>query len=823
MAERTGGGVGGAGDAVAVAVPLRPPTEVEDLDDDLLAGPPWSRHPADGARVLLAVVVLALTVALAQRHTADARSVAADVVTLVDQLPRWVRDLLLGITQILALVVPAGLVLVIYRRTRLLITAFGAAAVAAALMAQLQTQLDLTIPNQVLQGVERPSWIMGGAFPSGAYIAGLTAALVVVGPVLSRGWRRVAAVGLGFAIASRVITAVAVPLNLAVTVALGALIGSGALLLLGSPRRTASRREVLAALRTAGFPAEAIHAVDVGATHARTFEASTADGRTAFVKLLGRDERDADVLARLLRQLRVKDLDDTHSGWSPGDLVAHEAYTALLAAGPGVRTPAVYAAGTTSGGDGVVALELVTGTPLDQLDDDLVTDDLLDVVWDQVRILHEQGISHGWLTAAHFVVDVAAESGPSVRLIDLRWATHQADALQKGADLATLITSLALVVGAERSVAAASRAFGPDDLADALPMVQPLALPDDLRDRISGQSHLLPAVRDRLQAAAGDITYELADIERIGWSQVLSLVGGFVLLWAVLSFATHWSTISAHLRDVSLWALPGLVVLATVPYVAGAGTLTAVSPVRLPFGPTVELMFAQSFLNRFTPANAGGMALRVRYLQKRGVGLGAAGTGVALTSVASAICQVVVLVTYAVWAGSTSHGLRFKLPRADTVAVALLAVGLAAGLVWFTPWGRHLVTSRVATTLKEVWTTLRDLARQPGRFVALFVTTIVAKLAMIAAFSQSARAVGIHVSYPRLGLLYITASTVGSAAPTPGGVGAVEAALTAALTGVGVPPATALSAVFLFRLITFWLPVPFGWAAFQRSQKTILA
>ena len=80
----------------------------------------------------------------------------------------------------------------------------------------------------------------------------------------------------------------------------------------------------------------------------------------------------------------------------------------------------------------------------------------------------------------------------------------------------------------------------------------------------------------------------------------------------------------------------------------------------------------------------------------------------------------------------------------------------------------------------------------------------------------------VTISYPRLGLLYLTASSVASAAPTPGGLGAVEAALTAALTGVGVPPADALSAVFLFRLMTFWLPVPFGWLAFQRLQKAIL-
>ncbi len=92
---------------------------------------------------------------------------------------------------------------------------------------------------------------------------------------------------------------------------------------------------------------------------------------------------------------------------------------------------------------------------------------------------------------------------------------------------------------------------------------------------------------------------------------------------------------------------------------------------------------------------------------------------------------------------------------------------------------------------------------------------------MILAFTESSRAVDISISFPRLGLLYMTASSLAAAAPTPGSVGAVEAALTAALTGVGVPLPQALSAVFLFRLVTYWLPVPFGWWSLRRLRQTI--
>lgn len=788
-------------------------------DDDLLSGPYWSRHPADVARTLLAALVLALTVTLAVRRPADSRSFAVDVVELVNDLPSWVRDAILGSCQLLAVVVPIIILLVVRRRPRLLLTTIAAAAVAAVLMAVTRQWLDDAVPSRVLLLAERPSWITDAGFPTSAYIAGLTAALVVISPVLARGWRRLAAAGLALALFSRVITAVAALLNLGVTVALGALVGSATLALFGSPRRSASRRAVLDGLAAAGFPAERIDPVDVGARNARTFTTITRSGREAFVKLLGRDERDADLLARLIRQLRVKDLDDERPGWTPAHLAEHEAYSALLAARSGVSVAPVVAAGTTVGGDGLVALEQVEGVGLDELPLEAVTDDLLDEVWRQVSLLHRQGLAHGWLTADHLLVDDG-----TVTLLDLRWARHQAAPERLAADVATLVTSLALVVGAERSVAAAARALGTADLAAALPLVQPLVMPAELRKAVKDQKHVLPAVRDRLQEEAGDVDYQLADVARVGKAQLLTLLGGVVMGYVLLAFISSWSDISANLRAVAPWVYVVLTFLASIPYVTGAGTLMAVSPAPLPFVEVVKLMFAQSFLNRFTPANAGGMALRVRYLQKHGVDLGGAAAGVGLTSVASGITQVVVIITFFVWSGSSTSGraLNFDIPKVNAIAWVVGIVSILGGLIWFTPWGRRVIGERLVTTARQVWTTLKGIAGEPGRFVVLFGTCTISKFATITAFTVSCRAMDVTIAYPRLGLLYLTASSVASAAPTPGGLGAVEAALTAALTGVGVPPADALSAVFLFRLMTFWLPVPFGWLAFQRLQKAIL-
>ncbi len=69
-------------------------------------------------------------------------------------------------------------------------------------------------------------------------------------------------------------------------------------------------------------------------------------------------------------------------------------------------------------------------------------------------------------------------------------------------------------------------------------------------------------------------------------------------------------------------------------------------------------------------------------------------------------------------------------------------------------------------------------------------------------------------------LARLAGAAVSTAAPTPGGIGATEAALVAGYTAVGVDASTAFAAVLLFRLVTFWLPILPGWLALVHLQRT---
>jgi uncharacterized protein (TIRG00374 family) len=75
------------------------------------------------------------------------------------------------------------------------------------------------------------------------------------------------------------------------------------------------------------------------------------------------------------------------------------------------------------------------------------------------------------------------------------------------------------------------------------------------------------------------------------------------------------------------------------------------------------------------------------------------------------------------------------------------------------------------------------------------------------------------MNYAAVALVYLAGSTLGQAAPTPGGLGAVEAAYIAGLTLAGIDSSVAVSATLLFRLLTFWLPTVPGYWCFNWLQR----
>jgi uncharacterized membrane protein YbhN (UPF0104 family) len=264
------------------------------------------------------------------------------------------------------------------------------------------------------------------------------------------------------------------------------------------------------------------------------------------------------------------------------------------------------------------------------------------------------------------------------------------------------------------------------------------------------------------------------------------------------------------------WQWIPLVLLASaLTYVAAAVSLTGYVRERLSFARTVLTQLAASFAGFVTPPAVGGLALNVRYLQRAGVPTTGIAASLGLSQVINAASHVVLLVAFvAVTGASTSY--RFAVPG---WAFGLLAVAAVLVLVTLTvPPARHWLSARLLPPLRQGAARLVDLVTSPIKMAEGLLGALGLNVFYIAALWFSMHAFNGSLAFSVVAVVYLTGAVIGSVAPTPGGLGAIEVALSTGLAAGGMPGTAAVSAVLLFRVATFWLPVPLGWIALRYLQ-----
>ena len=769
------------------------------------------RHPSDVARLVFSLVALGFLLLLALLQGDELANVSVDILTLVDGLPAALVNGSVGVVQLLATLMPIVAVFALFRSRHWQLTVLMvlASVIAAAAMSLLTGLVEESVPLDQLGFDQVNSWFIGSQYPSATYLAMLTAWLVTASPWMTRSWRRTGWVFIVFVMSARILSSTEVPIRNLMMVAVGAAAGSLALVIFGAPRRTVDIESVRAALGRAGLEVDDIRS-QADRRRTPTFIATATSGGHWFVKVLGRDQRDSDVLLRLWRSLTVKGVGGGVPA-SPRRAVDHEAL-AMGLIGAVAPTPAPVAVLGTTDEAVVLASTFAEGLRLSDQPD--VTDEVLRELWGHVARLQHRRLAHGSLDSTNVMVD-----GEHITLVDLSAANVDAGDDTLGADVAELLASLALLVGVDRAVASAAVELPAPVLERAVPLLQEAVLSSDTRRSYKDlDDDLLESLRDAAAGAVGIEKVTLAPVRRITVGGAVSLVGSLVLLWYIFNLATNWDqTWEAFTTANLLYAVPIILMMIST-YLSGAMSLMGAVTIDLVYSRTVAVMFGQSYLNRFTPANAGGMAMRVRYLQLNGLDTAVSASAIALTSGASGVAQVVTIVVFLIWGGSSDKLSDFEFPDIGTIVVVILIVGLIATLFMITRFGRTVIWPWVSAAMSKVRESISDLLKRPAKLGQLFGGALLGKLANVVSFWASMQAFGVDISFPKAGAMYIIATTIGSAVPTPGGVGGVEAALTAALIAYGVDNATAAAIVLFFRTLTFWLPTIPGYGFFRYTQ-----
>ncbi|QKW24424.1 flippase-like domain-containing protein [Kitasatospora sp. NA04385] len=817
------------------------------VDEPLLA--PRAHRPSDLLKFLGGLFLIILVFVLAQVAVSTTTGIEKDITVNADRIPGVLSKISALVSSIAVLTVPLAFAVERLIKRDGLRVADGVLASVLAYGVSLGVDwwVAASAPEEIRNALTQ--FPPGGGEtltdPVHGYLAPVIAYMTAVGMSSRPRWRVALWVVVILSGAAELINGNTTPLSLVLTVLIGWSVAYGTLYAIGSPNIRPTGQHLMIGLRKVGFVPSAAHLAPPAPGGTRRYLVTQQTGPLLDVHIIDREQQASGFFYRAWRRLRLRSVAVRRSPQSLRQALEQEALIAYAAAASGARAPQLVATSELGPDAAILVYENVAGRTLDDLADEEVTDAVMASFWASVSTLHERRIAHRRLTGESLLV-VDERTGC---LVNLSGGDIAAGDLTLRIDVAQLLTTFALRIGPERAVAVATDVLGPTRIAEALPLLQPVGLSRQTRGDLQRMTKERKTAAQALalkQVAAGERTQQQAeeDIAQAGEdllarirAQILQIAPEAplapaklerlkpktLIMVVALTFAAYLAltTIRPDQFKVSQmnWAWASVALAASASsYVAAAMSLTGFVPEKLPFWRTVAAQLAGSFVKLVAPAAVGGIALNTRYLQKAGIRPVQAVASVGASQLAGLGGHLMLLFAFGLITGSQTNG---DLGASRAVIIGVLSAAVLALVVAAVAPLRRFVVTRVRSLLFGVIPRMLDLMQTPRKLVTGFGGILLLTLSFTACLDASVHAFGggANVTYAAVAVVFLTANAAGSAVPTPGGIGPVEIALITALTVAGVPATAATPAVFLYRLLTFWLPVLPGWIAYNILQR----
>lgn len=767
------------------------------------------RRPADLMRLAIAVIISALVFAGAYFASSTASGIDRDLNVVSSNIPQPLVFIANLATVFGVLILPAAAVvdLAIRRRGRQLLESIAALLVTLGIVWSLAEWIQHVESAQLLIALTgRPT--VTNVMPLNATLAAMVA-FITVARLLDRTRWAVASVLLVVAIVlANMVTGGITVAALGISVLLGWTLGLLTRYVFGTPTTRPNGIEVASALEKNGFPLTVLRASHETAG-GRRYSATTRAGERMEVLVLDRDLEGSGLIRGMWRSLRVHDGFGT-IGFSMRSRLEHAALQSFAAQAAGAPVPRLEAVAAVGPDAAALAYARIEGMTFSELGGELEDSDLQGA-FRAVRALHEAGISHRALHADHLLRD----PNGGIWLLDPEDGAVAAGDVAERLDIAELLCTLAMLTDPERTLAAGRRVLGEKRLAMALPVLQPVAMSSVTRKAIKRRKDILVKLREALEEIAPDGPVEEIRVERLRWRTVFTVIAGVVAGYILLIQLGQVDLLTLITQANWWWGVVA-VVLTIITYIGAAFSVEGFVPEKLNFWRTFQAQWAAAFATLVSPPTLGAFGVNLRYLQKSGLHPALAAASIGVSQVMAFVMHILLVLGVGVIAGSQRE---VELaPPAWAIIVGIVLIGILV-LLFILPITRHWAQKRIRPILSQVGPRLLTLAQTPSKLIRGVAGFILLNMGYCFALYACVEAFGGGAGWAAISIVYLVGATVGQVAPTPGGLGAVEAALTAGLAGVGVPAPIALSAVLLFRIFTFWLPTIPGWFSFNDMLK----
>jgi len=769
------------------------------------------RRPIDLFALVFALVVLFAAVSLGAVAVGTASGLEQDLVGVRGALPRVLLQLIswAGGIGLLVLLVVRGVDHVRRSRSWQLFEAVSTAGVGALLALLLQRLILDGHLGVVLAALTKELPSGGRTDPLDGLIVASIAFFTVSGLGGRSILRKAAIIVVGSAILSGFLSGGVTALALFASAILGWAVSLTARLTLGVASNRPPGTAVAASLLGCGLDLTRLELIEATPTAGRHYSGSGATG-PLDIQVMDRDSFGTAASQRLLRRMRLRGPSTRGPSLTIRGAVEHHALMAMAVNRAGVRAPELLAATEVGPFAAVLAYRPPQGTALDEARD--LNDADLAALWHLLELLQRAQIAHRDLSLDSLLLDPAGHAS----LKETGTGDIAAAELSLRIDVAQFLTTMALLVGPQRAVASGVSTLGTQAIVKALPLLQTVAMGASTRSALRAHKHLLRQVRELvLELAPEGEPSEPIELRRLTPRTLVSVVGGGIAAYLLLTQLAQVN-IGQVVADAQWgWAL-GVLGFTALTITGASLVITGAVPARLSFVRTYLTQLAVAFSGLVAPSAIGNIALNLRYLQRAGVDPAVAGGSVGLAQLAQFSSYFVLLLLSSVLAG-TGPSASFTPPLPAVIGlIGLVALML---LTLTVPAGRRLVIGRFLPVVRRVVPRLVAIFQDPRKVVTLFAGALLLDVSFVAALTCATRAFGATPTIPSVAVVYFAGAIIGSAVPTPGGLGGVEAALSAGLVAVGLNPGIAVSSVLLFRLCTYWVPIPFGWASLSYLQR----
>ena len=779
------------------------------------------RKPVDGLRCTLSCIEIVALAGAGIAASATTAAVQSDLVGATRQIPAALLTAARPLALIALYILPVALAIQILarRQFRRLAEAVATGVLAAVTTAVVNELLSREPASRLYDAITmaRPGTTPGISHVPALdpALAGLVAYATMVGLIGRPAWRNALWVAVGVYSVVHVGVLHTPMLTLLITALAGRAIGLAVRYVAGTTSQRPGALDIAAALRSSDLRVSVIRRVRPDFTRvagSRHYAVTTSDGRLDIV-VFDRDQQAAGTFYRIYRSVRLLAPVSRSDPLSVDRVVERRALLSYAAEDAGVPTPRLRAVVRVGPEAAILAFEHHDGTTLARRNPGC-SDDELTHIWDAVARLHARKVTHRGLTADRILL--TGDKGESqAMLLDPGDGDVAASDLQIRLDVAQLLAELSLYVGPDRTARLALEKSSAEELVAVVPLLQPVVLARSTRKALRRHRDLLPKLRTKLLAAVPGAEVAPVRLERIRFRTLLTMVASVAAAYLLAGELARASLGSVVHEANWNWGIVALALSAST-YIGATISLSGFVADRLSFFRTLLVQVAGSFVTLVTPAAVGGAALNIRYLQRRKIPAAVAAASVGVAQVVAFVLHILLIVVFAAIAGTSAQE-HIQPPRWVWFVLAGLVVLALAVLA--VPAGRRVLRARVSPMLGQVLPRLLDVAQQPRKLALGIGGALLLSLSYILCLAACVAAFGQPVPIASIAVVYLTGSAIGSILPTPGGLGGVEAALTAGLTAAGLPGAIAVSAVLLFRLLTFWLPVPFGWAALSFLER----